>query len=495
MDQYEFIRIGYRVYGKSINQLIKETGHARNTIRKALRSEYVGYSERDKQSNPVLGRYHDQIDKWLKADKDNPRKQRHTAKRIFDRLVEEHGFAGCESNVRRYVREAKRLLGVGKSKAYIPLDPKSAKDGEVDWGNAVAIIGGQRTRIHLFCMRSKYSGKPFVQVYPCERQQVFIDGHIRAFDFYGGVFKTLIYDNLTTAVKKVLRGKKRIEQESFNRFRSYYNFESRFCNLDSAHEKGGVEGLVGFARRNFMVPLPEVDTMEDLNLRLMNQCISYGSHRISGREKPVKELFEEEQSSLIPLPAIPFNNIQLDNSKINHYSTAIIDRNRYSVPCNYSGLKVGVELSATHVKIYYGNKRIGIHRRVFGNNKWVLNADHYLDLIQERPGSFHAARPIRQWKEQWPPSLEILLNRFMRYQGETNGIKDFISVLMFYRDHNCQDVNTAIESAVSSNISSSEGVKYILLNSQPDLPFEPLAAWPVTRPPDVSQYAALGSIQ
>ncbi len=442
----------------------------------------------------MLSKHHDQIDKWLKADKENPKKQRHTAKRVFDRLVAESGFHGSESNIRRYVREAKRRLGLGKSKAYIPLDPESAKAGEVDWGNAIAIIGGKRQRVHLFCMRSKYSGKPFVQVYPCERQQVFIDGHIRAFEFYGGVFQTLIYDNLKTAVKKVLRGKKRIEQDSFRRFRMYYNFESRFCNPDSGNEKGGVEGLVGFSRSNFMVPIPEAETLADLNRRLVEQCKSYGCHRISGREKSVREFFEDERSSLIPEPAIPFNNIQITQGKIDHYSTVVIDRNRYSVPCNFSGLKVGVEQSATMMKIYYGNKRIGIHQRVFGNNKWVLDPDHYLDLIQQRPGAFHAARPIRQWRRKWPPSLEILLNRFIRYQGETNGIKDFISVLMFYRDHSPRDVNLAIESAVSSNISSSDGVKYILLNSQPDLPFEPLETWPVMPPADVSQYAVLGCI-
>jgi transposase len=494
MDQYEFIRIGHRVYGKSIKQLIRETGHSRNTIRKALHNEYLGYTGRERQSNPVLGRYHDQIETWLEADKDSPKKQRHTAKRVFDRLVEEHGFEGSESNVRRYVREAKRRLGVGKPKAFIPLDPESAKEGEVDWGNAVAIIGGQRTRIHVFCMRSKFSGKPFVRAYPCERQQILIDGHMHAFEFYGGVFKTLIYDNLTTAVKKVLRGKQRIEQDSFNRFRSYYNFESRFCNLDSAHEKGGVEGMVGFARRNFMVPLPEAESLEDLNRRLLDQCQSYGSHRISGRNKAVNAYFEEEKSSLIPLPANPFNNIQATGGKIDHYSTVVIDRNRYSVPCVYSGLKVEVELTGTTVRIYHGNKRIGSHERVFGSNKWVLDPDHYLDLIQERPFAFHAARAIREWRIQWPESLETLLDRFTRYQGETDGIKDFISVLMFYRDHGSMEVNSAVESAVARNISSSEGVKYILLNTQPDLPFEPLADWPVTQPADVSQYAVLGNV-
>lgn len=493
MDQYEFVRTGYRVYRKSVKQLERETGHARNTIKRALKTEYIGYSKRKSQPFPVLGDYHNKIDEWLKADKDQPKKQRHTAKRVYNRLVDEFGFSGCESNVRRYVREAKRRLGVGMAKVFIPLDPEYAKEGEVDWGTALAFIGGKRIKVHLFCMRSRRSGKPFVYGYPCERQQVLFDGHMRAFEFYGGVFETLVYDNMITVVKKVFRGKKRIEQESYKRFRSYYNFESRFCNLNSGHEKGGVEGLIGFVRRNFMVPLPEAATMEEFNINLLKKCMNYGSHKISGRDKAVKELFEEEKSRLIPLPEIPFNNIQIADGKIDHYSTAVIDRNRYSVPTKYAGLKMRVELSGTMVMISYGTKRIASHKRVFGNGKWILEPDHYLSLIQKRPGAFHAARPIRQWRPQWPASLELLLNRFQQHQGETDGIKDFITVLMLYKDNDVKDVNAAVELTLESHVSSSDGVKHILLHSDPDHIFDPLPNWPVTMLPDVSQYNVLGS--
>ncbi len=159
-------------------------------------------------------------------------------------------------------------------------------------------------------MRSKYSGKHFVRCYPCERQQALFDGHIQAFSFFGGVFPVLIYDNLTTAVQKVLRGKKRVLQESYDKFRGYYNFTPRFCNPGQGHEKGGVEGLVGYARRNYMVPVPEAESLEELNKKLLQDCLSYGNHRIAGREQTVNELYETEKKHLIALPDIPFSNLE-----------------------------------------------------------------------------------------------------------------------------------------------------------------------------------------
>jgi transposase len=262
MDQYELIRTAHRVYGKNISEIVRETGHARNTVKKALRGEFSGYTARQSQSYPALGPYLVLIDDWLQQDRMQPKKQRHTAHRIYERLVEEQGFAGSEPTVRRYVREAKARLGVNGAAAFVPLEPDVGREAEVDWGTAQATIGGDRQQIKFFCMRSKFSGKHFVRCYPCERQQAFFDAHLHAFEFFGGIFPILIYDNLTSAVRKVLRGRQRDEQTAFVNFRAYHNFEARFCNPGQGHEKGGVEGLVGYARRNYLVPVPEASSVE-----------------------------------------------------------------------------------------------------------------------------------------------------------------------------------------------------------------------------------------
>jgi len=494
VDQYSYIRTANRVYGKKIREIARDTGHSRNTVKKALRGEYEGYSDRKTQPYPVLGPYLSIIDRWLEGDKDMPKKQRHTAKKVYDRLRHEHGFEGADRTVRRYVRDAKMQLGLIIGQVFIPLDPELGLEAEVDWGTCHAILGSEYTKLKMFCIRSKGSGKPFVQCFPCERQQALFEGHIRAFSFFGGVFPTLIYDNLSTAVDKVLRGKGRKLHESFVKFQGYYNFTPRFCNPGQGHEKGGVEGLVGYARRNYMVPIPEAESLEGLNQGLLEQCLTYGDHRVAGKEKTVNELYEEEKQHLLTLPDVPFSNIKLYSGKVDKYSTVIIDKNRYSVPTRYAGLRTRIVAYVDHADIFYGSKKIASHRRIYGNNKWQLNPFHYLELICKRPQAFQSARTIRQWREVWPECLEKLLTHFCQKQGQTKGTKDFISVLMLFKDHDEKDVVSAVEEAVSAHISSSEAVEHILINRitpEEDL-FVPLNNWGTLPAPDVSAYNRIG---
>lgn len=498
MDQYAFIRIAHRVYGKGIREIARDTGHSRNTVKKALRGEYEGYSARGKQPFPALGPYLATIDRWLKEDMDQPRKQRHTAVRIYNRLRTECSFEGGESTVRRYVREARRRLGVNPAQVFIPLEPELGMEAEVDWGSCYAIVAGEHVKLKMFCMRSKGSGKPFVQCFPCERQQAFFEGHIEGFSFYGGVFRTLIYDNLTAAVEKVLRGKERKLQESFGKFRAYYNFDARFCNRDQAHEKGGVEGLVGYSRRNFLVPIPRVESLEELNACLLAECVAYGDHRIEGRDKTVKELFEEEKQHLLPIPEVPFSNLHTASAKVDKYSTVMIDKNRYSTPTRYAGLRVKVLLYVGRLEIFYGSQRIAAHERLYGNNKWQLDPMHYLELLAQRPQAFESARPIRQWRAKWPASLEKLLERFCKAQGPSNGIKEFIGVLMLFGDHGGKEVIKAVEAAVAAGVSSKEAVEHLLRTDKEagrgGSP-KPLDNWKTLPPADVSVYSQIGVVQ
>ena len=240
MDQYSYIRTAVRVYKTGIRELSKETGHSRVTIRKVLREEARGYSNRQHQFYPVLAGYLKIIDGWLEGDRSEPRKQRHTARRIYHRLVNEHGYAGSEEAVRRYVRLTKPRLGLDGSEVFVITDPECGREAEVDWGRAGAVIRGVKTPIYYFCMRSRFSGKPFVRAYSCEKQQAFFDGHIHAFAFFGGVFPTLVYDNLKSAVQKILSGRGRVEQESFQRFRAYYTFEARFSQNSRTYASDGL---------------------------------------------------------------------------------------------------------------------------------------------------------------------------------------------------------------------------------------------------------------
>jgi hypothetical protein len=308
------------------------------------------------------------------------------------------------------------------------------------------------------------------------------------------VFPVLIYDNLTTAVEKVLRGTDRKLHESFKRFQAYYNFTPRFCNPGQGHEKGGVEGLVGYARRNYLVPVPEADSVDELNRRLWDQCMAYGGHRIAGREKTVNEQYEEETGLLVPLPSIPFSNIESSAGKVDKYSTVIIDKNRYSVPTRYAGLRVRAIVQVDRVELFHGAQRIACHRRIYGNNKWQLDPFHYLELLSRRPRAFADARPIRQWREHWPQSLEQLLVRFSEHQGTTRGTKDFITVLLLFTEHDEARVIAAVEKAVSARVSTSDAVEHLLLEDRDAHKplFAPLDRWPRLSAPDCSVYSRIG---
>ena len=501
VGQYEYIRTAHRVYGKGIRQIARETGHSRNTVRKALREQYSGYRERAIQPYPVLGPYLEVIDKWVAEDKDKPKKQRHSARRIYARLCGEYGFTGSERTVRRYVREAKLRLGIGGKEACIPLDPELGKEAEVDWGRCYAILAGNLTELKLFCMRSKGSGKHFVQCFPCERQQALFEGHIQAFGFFGGVFPVIIYDNLGTAVEKVLRGRERKLRESFLRFQAYYNFcppylagRQGFCNPAQAHEKGGVEGLVGYARRNYMVPIPEADSLEELNRYLLEQCQGYGQHRIPGKDKTVNELYEQERRVLLELPEVAFVNVETYNGKVDKYCTVVVDRNRYSVPQRYVGLRVKAVAYVERVEIFYGKEKIAAHGRVYGKGKWQLNPFHYMDLLVRRPQAFDSARPIKQWRQRWPQALESLLSQFRDKLGHSKGTKEFVRVLMLFKDHGEGEVFEAVKEAVDAGVSCSDAVEQILANRERggrEAVEVSLRGWPVFPPPDVSVYEGI----
>jgi len=464
MDQYELIRTAHRVYGKSIRTIARETGHHRSTIRKALAGVEPQYHLQQERSSPVMEPVAGVIKEWLKEDPERPEKQRHTARRVYTRLVEEKGFQGAESTVRRWVREAKADLGLGSRQAMVPLDPEAAREAEVDWGSALARINGEEARIKMFCMRSRFSGKSFVKAYPWERQEMFLDGHVRAFDYYTGVFPVLVYDNLSVAVRQILRGRQRIEQDRFVSFRSYYTFKARFCNPNAGHEKGGVEGLVGFARRNFLVPLPEVEDFEELNRMLLERCAQHSLRIIAGREdrRTIQERHDQEKADLIDLPDHPFENSRPIQVKVDAYQTARVDRNRYSVPGAWVGRWVWAHVGCEQVELYGDGKRIAGHPRAFSNGKWQLDPQHYLGLIERRPGSFEAARPIRQWRARWPEQYERMLGRLRERQGENAGTGEFVRMLKLHASYPSHQVEQAIGRAFELGSCSCDSVRQLL---------------------------------
>lgn len=499
MDQYELIRTAHRVYKKSIREIVRDYGHSRNTVRKALRDLPPKYERQRPAASPVMDPYREVILSWLRQDTQMPKKQRHTAHRVYRRLVEEYDFQGAESTVRRYVRRLKIVAGLSHKEAYIPLENDPGKEAEVDWGEAWAIIGGTGQKVNLFCMRPKYSGKDFVRAYPHARQEALFDGHIHAFHYYGGIFPCLIYDNLSSAVLRVLRGKERIEQEAFIAFRSYYTYEAHFCNPGKGNEKGGVEGIVGYARRNYLVPVPEVDSFEELNALLLSRCLAHSADRISGKDETIEAMFTAERPLLLTLPAVDYPVIKLFSAGVDHYSTVKVDGNRYSVPTDYAGLKVNVQLGVDRLSIYHEQRLIAGHVRVFGKGKWQLDPFHYLKLLSQKTQAFDSARPIRQWRENWPATYESLLRHFRNKNGHGKGAKEFIKVLMLLPDYPQGWIDDAIEKTLDLGLSDAAALKLLLehrLGKKDEVTPMPMHAHPElagfqVAPPDLELYRAL----
>jgi transposase len=468
MEQYELIRTAHRVYQKSIRQIAQETGHHRETIRKALAGVEPGYRRQQAVVCRVMGAVETIVEHWLKQDLEQPRKQRHTARRVYQRLVEEYQFGGAESTVRRWVRHCKARLGIGGSQAVVPLEAEVAREGEVDWGNAVVVMEGRSQPIRYFCLRSRYSGKIFVRAYPWERQEMFLDGHLHGFAHFGGVFPVMVYDNLKAAVKQILCGKGRVEQERFVAFRSYYTFQARFCNPQRGQEKGGVEGLIGYARRNFLVPVPEVNNFEELNRWLLERCVAHSQNRIGGREdsRSIEQRAEEEKPGLLPLPDTPFEISKMLEVRISRYQTAQVDRNRYSVPTAYVGRPCRVQVSCERVRIYSEGQQIANHRRIFGNSRWQIDPLHYLELVRQRVGAFDSARPIRQWRQQWPAAYETLLSLLRQKRGDNQGTREFVKVLQLHQQHRACEIELAVSQALQYQTYSYEAVKHLLIRQQ-----------------------------
>jgi len=287
VDQKEQIRRAFFIEGKSIRQIAREGHHDRRTVRAAIRdASPPRYTLSKSRVRPVLGRFVAIIDKWLADDELQPIKQRHTSRRIYHRLTEEHGYTGGESTVREYVHKHRAR----QRPVFIPLTYEPGVDAQVDFGEARVIRKGRPLNVQLFVGRLCFSKIPFLAASPNQQQEALFEGHEKAFDFFGGVPRAIWYDRLSQAVRKALPGHKPQEQEAFIAFRSHYLFESRFCNPREAHEKGLVENLVGYARRNFLVPVPEVDSFPELNDLLRRRCLAEAGRCLRGETRTIGEL-------------------------------------------------------------------------------------------------------------------------------------------------------------------------------------------------------------
>lgn len=396
MDTYQLMRTYYND-GKSIRWIARTLGISRQTVRKYcegkthpdIRKEY------HRDSSVVTDDIKNFVIQCLEQDEEeNLPKQQHTAKRIYDRLASEKGFTGGESTIRKLVNELRKEHAV-PPQADIPLEYDPGDAIQIDWGECTVYINNVKTKLNFFCGRLCYSCDIFVQVYHSQNLESFLEAQQLMFDHFGGVPRRLIFDNAKVAVKDGF-GKHARATDGYAAFAAHYAFRTDFCNIASGNEKGLVENLVGYARHNFMVPVPRVADLAELNRKLLISCKEYRfNHKVKNRTHTVAEAYAEEKHFLNAVPPYRYDTSRTATPEVGDYSTVRFDKNDYSVPVSFLRKTVTVKGYANEVHILYGGNLIASFDRSYGSGKTSYRLEHYIDLLERKPRSVFQAKPVR----------------------------------------------------------------------------------------------------
>jgi transposase len=481
-----------RVLTKEISKraACKEYGLGWHTLEKILAyDEPPGYRQSVPRRKRKLEPFLPIIYQILEDDRQAPRKQRHTAHRIFQRLRDEHGYDGGETIVKDAVREWKQS---GKE-VFLPLSHPPG-EAQVDFGEATIKLGGVETKVALFVMTLPYCGAIFIQVFPRECTETFLEGHRLAFEYFGGVPRRISYDNSAIAVIEVLAGRERKLTKEFLRLQSCYLFQEHFCLVRRANEKGHVERLLGAARRNFLVPVPEVASLELLNETLLERCRADLSHRTRSKAGTKAELLAEDQAAFLPLPKQTFEARRIEQASADSQSLVRFDTNSYSVPVKYAHRKITVVATVAEVRLVYEDRLVTRHRRCWQKEQYLFEPVHYLALLERKPGGFDYARPLENW--QLPDCFAILRRRLESQRGGP-GTREFIRVLRLMEKFSLKQLTEAIEYALDFDVTDPDSIRLIVTH-RTEAPIElfsldgrPHLAWVRIETTKVSSYQAL----
>mgnify|MGYP002409295983 CR=1 FL=1 len=393
VKDYQQIR-QMHLYGISQRQIARQLHISRNTVAKYCGGRAVPWERKvPERKTPVIT---DEVLEFIQAcldadEHENLKNQSHTAKRIYDRVVVEKQFTGGESTVRRKVREMKG----SRPKVFILLEFSPGEAMQVDWGEAKVYLRSKRITVQLFCARLCSSCAPIVFAYRRQNEESFLEAFVRTFRFFGGVPKKVVFDNAKVAVKDGF-GAHAQKQAGYTALSAHYGFDALFCNPAEGHEKGLVEGLVGWARRNILVPVSKINSLGELNSMLEQRCLEYRSHNITGKRASVGEMFENERVYLRKLPGYEFETAKCSSVRVSSFSTARFDTNDYSVPVSYCGSNVSVKGYAEEIDIYCKGQLIASHERCFQRHTPIYKLKHFLPILEYRQRAVFNAAPVRQ---------------------------------------------------------------------------------------------------
>src|SRR5215472_10118853 len=456
VELYAQVRRAVYVEGISQREAARRFGIDPRTVAKMLVfSVPPGYRRSRPPARPKLDPFTGIIDAILVADEGRPRKQRHTAKRLFERLRDEHGYGGGITIVKDYVR-AHRLR---HREVFVPLrhDPGHA---QVDFGEALAEIAGVVGKVHFFAMDLPHSDACFVQAYPAETAEAFCAGHRVGFEFFGGVPRSILYDNTRLAVARILGDGTRQRTRIFSELQSHYLFADRFGRPGKGNDKGKVEGLVGYARRNFLVPIPQVSSFAELNARLLEHCRRRWSDRLRGHAETIGERLMRDRSVLLSLPQAPYDACEKRAARVNSLSLVRYRGNDYSVPTAYGHREVLVRGYVHEVVIACAADEIARHPRSYEREDFVFNPLHYLALLERKISALDQAAPLANWA--LPEEFATLRHLLEARMGKP-GKQEFVQVLRLLEVFALEDVRAGVREAIARGVISFDAVKHLVL--------------------------------
>lgn len=452
VEIYEKIRYLHVHEGKSQREIARILGISRNTVKKYYEGSQVPW-ERQGVSGRKPYVITDEVMDFIKEclahdDTENIKKQKHTAKRIYDRLVDEKGFTGGESTIRQIVAELKDK----QSKVFVPLAFDPGEAVQIDWGEAKVYLRGKKISMNLFCMRECSSADIYCTTFYRQNEESFLEGQMKGFEHFDGIPQRVIFDNAKVAVKEGFGLHAKV-QNRYQAFAAHYAFTCEFCNPAAGHEKGLVEGLVGWVRRNIFVPIPRVDSIEELNAEIMRRCLKYRQHTIAGRDQTVGQMAQSVRVRMTPLPRYRFDTSRTLIARVDDFSTVRFDSNRYSVPVLYAGKEISIKGYGNEVVMMYRNTEIARYPRCYEKGQTQYRIEHYLDIMEKRPRSVFNAKPV---KNTLSPELMAIGRRL-------SGPQEMVKFLRLYVDYGEEKITSAVHAIHSPEITV-EQIKAHLLS-------------------------------
>jgi hypothetical protein len=342
---------------------------------------------------------------------------------------------------------------------FIPLT-HAPGEAQADFGEALVVIAGIEQKAHYLAMDRPHSDDCFVAAFPAETTEAFLERHVLAFAYFGAVPTRILYDNTKIAVARILGGEERQRTRAFSELESCYLFADKFGRPAKCNDKGKVEGIVGYARRNFMVPIPRAGSWEELNAHLAQRCRKRCERRLRGDKETIGERFECDRAAMLPLAAAPYEACEKISARVSSLSLVRYRSNDYSVPTEYGHRQVWVRGYVHEVVIACASHVVARHARSYERETIVFDRLHYLALLEQKTRALDQAAPLAGWQL---PACFAQLRRLLEARLKKHGSREYAQVLRLKESFDPAEVTLAVEQALGLGTISFDAVRHLLL--------------------------------